>query len=86
METEMTPPPLTTDQEKILLELEMILSTVKQIDNNLKKSINLLNNDAFDANAPGGPKKTTEEGQHYNELVKSNVQKITEILHLLDTI
>lgn len=63
------PKTLTTLQEKALMELEMILTTVKQIDSNLQKSIALLDSGSTPAN--------------YSALVAANTKRIEEILQLL---
>lgn len=63
------PNTLTPLQEKSLMELEMILTTVKQIDSNLQKSIALLDSDTIPAN--------------YSALVATNTKRIKEILQIL---
>lgn len=62
--------PLTAEQEKVLMELEMILTTVKQIDSNLVRSIALLDS-----------KEPTQS--NYAALVTANSKRIEEILELL---
>lgn len=62
--------PLTAEQEKVLMELEMILTTVKQIDSNLLKSIALLDS-----------RESTQS--KYAALVTTNTKRIQEILELL---
>lgn len=59
-------------EDKILMELEMILTTVKQIDANLKHSIALL-----------GASPKNAENPKYRELVVANSGRIREILALL---
>lgn len=77
--------PLLKNQERILLELEMILTTVKQIDANILKSIDLLAGDQLPIYSSTEPiDEQTQEG--YKELVKKNVTKITDILNMLDSI
>lgn len=61
------PEKLSPDQEAVLMELEMILTTVKQIDSNLQKSIALLDDKSID----------------YTEIVHTNTRRIVEILELL---
>lgn len=77
------PDQLLKTQEKILLELEMILTTVKQIDANILKSINLLAGDGLYNHSANSIDRKTQEG--YKELVKKNVSKITDILKTLDS-
>lgn len=67
---------LEPNQEKILLELEMILTTVKQIDSNLDRSIGLLQNPI-----EAGQAKT--DVVDHNELVRKNTQIIKSILETL---
>lgn len=72
-------------QETILLELEMILTTVKQIDSNILKSIELLaGNSTTTRSSIGSIDQTTRES--YGELVRKNTAKISEILRMLDSI
>lgn len=59
-------------REKILMELEMILTTVKQIDSNLKRSIALLESS-----------RDVSNSKSYRELVVANTGRIREILELL---
>lgn len=63
-------PQLTEQQGKVLLELEMILTTVKQIDANLQYSIDTLSGSSFNSAA-------------HQDLVVKNTQRLTEILALL---
>ncbi|KAK6460494.1 thioredoxin-like protein [Scheffersomyces coipomensis] len=58
-------------QNSILLELEMILSTVKQIDQNLINSIQLLSDSPHHNDHP-----------HYKELIQKNVIAINDILKM----
>lgn len=62
-------PQLTEQQGKVLLELEMILTTVKQIDANLQNSIDTLSGSSLDS--------------AHQDLVVKNTQRLTEILALL---
>lgn len=75
---------LLETQEKVLLELEMILTTVKQIDANIIKSIHSLSGDKEDIHSAKSINQ--EDQQSYNELVKKNATKITDILRMLDSI
>lgn len=61
---------LSKDQERIIMELEMILTTVKQIDANLRRSIDVLDS-------------TDSTNGNYRELVVLNAGRIREILELL---
>lgn len=56
------------EQKQILFELEMILQTTKQIDNNLAKCI-----DVVDDNVT----------PNFNDTIHSNVVNLKEILELL---
>lgn len=77
-------------QESILLELEIILSTVKQIDSNLVRSIDLLHN-RIPINTDNELKQQKTSIAHtqlkeldYNELIKENTESIKSILEALD--
>lgn len=65
-------------QEKVLLELEMILTTVKLIDSNLIRSIELLQ-DPIEIGKSG---KTVSYDP--TELVQRNTQIIREIIETLE--
>lgn len=71
-----------SQQETILLELEMILATVKEIDKNLIKSIDLLSNgSSFHKNSVSEEKPLNHVG-----VMKQSIDNITNILRLLDSI
>ncbi|KAG2734763.1 hypothetical protein G9P44_002769 [Scheffersomyces stipitis] len=66
---------LQKHQELILLELEMIRDTVKQIDANLVKAIELLQI---------GPVNSMNDSPDYKQVVRRSVHSITTILKSLD--
>lgn len=63
--------PMLPEQEQVLLELEMILATAKQINGNLEKSINLLE-EPFVGKAD------------YQRVLRDNTQSLQQILTLLE--
>lgn len=71
-------------QETILLELKMILETVRNIDRNIIKSIELLQ-DPASTNYHKNSKKTQID-LNYNDLVKKNIEAISDILRMLDSL
>lgn len=74
----------TKQKETILLELKMILETVKNIDKNITKSIELLQDPSpVSMNAEKNGRSATID-LNYNDLVKRNTQAITDILKMLD--
>ncbi|ODV76700.1 uncharacterized protein CANTADRAFT_58054 [Suhomyces tanzawaensis NRRL Y-17324] len=83
-----TPEPMSIDeyQETILAELNMILTTVKQIDSNLVKSIGLLE-ESVDIQKNGQPNLIwINDSLTYKEMVVRNVQALSDVLKMLDAI
>ncbi|KAK6455327.1 uncharacterized protein RJT20DRAFT_56301 [Scheffersomyces xylosifermentans] len=78
-ETAVASPTVQSQQELILLELEMIRDTVKQIDENLVKSILLLRNSNFKS----GSTSSVQKNEDYSNVVNSSVESITSILKML---
>lgn len=72
-------------QEAILLELKMILDTVKSIDKNLIKSIKLLREPTStglrDING-----NTTQVELNHDDLIRRNIETISDILGMLDSL
>ncbi|ODV67819.1 hypothetical protein HYPBUDRAFT_122695 [Hyphopichia burtonii NRRL Y-1933] len=80
-------------QEALLLELEIILSTVKQIDTNLIRSIELLQNtvsvDLEQQNRARARLTGTEKQQidiNFIDMIKRNTATISNILETLDSL
>mmetsp|Transcript_3805 Transcript_3805/g.4225 ORF Transcript_3805/g.4225 Transcript_3805/m.4225 type:complete len:96 (+) Transcript_3805:143-430(+) len=71
-------------QETILLELKMILETVKNIDRNIIKSIELLQ-DPTSVNLYKNNKQTQIDLNH-NGLIEKNIETISDILRMLDSL
>lgn len=63
--------PLTEEQETVLLELEMILATVKQIDAHVLETTELLNKPPLDPAS-------------YNQLLLRNIHSLKTINLLLE--
>ncbi|CUM46565.1 uncharacterized protein AC631_02019 [Debaryomyces fabryi] len=71
-------------QEAILLELKMILETVRNIDRNIVKSIELLQ-DPTSTNLHKSNNNTQKDLNH-NDLIKKNIEVISDILRMLDSL
>ena len=92
----------TEEQNEILQELELILATTRQINNNLVKSIELLGLDVeikesvilSDSGQKGSQnsiadtrtKPNSSMTYSYKEMVDKNVQVLTSILQVLNAI
>lgn len=99
---ELTMSDTTEQQNEILQELELILATTKQINNNLVKSIELLGLDveikesvmlsdseqkrSENSIADTGTKQKSPMTYSYKEMVDKNVQVLTSILQVLNAI
>lgn len=68
----MSPTPLTQDQQAILLELEAILATVKDINFNLTRSVQLLNERSPNTN--------------FNEVIRQNIHTFRQIISALESV
>lgn len=72
------------EQKTILLELKMILETIKNIDKNIIKSIDLLQ-DPSSTNLHRNGNKIQIDLNH-NDLIKRNTETISDILRMLDSL
>lgn len=71
-------------QEKILLELKMILETVKDIDRNIIRSIELLLEPTSTNLHKNGNKAQID--LNHSDLIKRNIEAISDILRMLDSL
>ena len=71
-------------QETILLELRMILETVKDIDRNIIKSIELLREPTSTNLHKNGHKVQID--LNHDDLIKRNIETISDILRMLDSL
>lgn len=71
-------------QETILLELKMILETVKDIDRNIIRSIELLLEPTSTNLHKNGNKAQID--LNHSDLIKRNIETISDILRMLDSL
>lgn len=71
-------------QEAILLELKMILETVKDIDRNISKSVELLQEPTPTYFHKNGSKSQID--LNHSDLIKKNTEAISDILRMLDSL
>lgn len=78
---------LSQDQETIILELEAILSTVKQIDSNVTKSIELLQQ-PFPAGRDAANKSSSQKvlELNYQEVILKNTELVSGIIESLKSL
>lgn len=78
---------ITSLQEQIIIELGMILDTVKEIDRNLVGAIKVLNNTKkqglLNGQAPTKATENIEQLSNFEELQKENARLLGNILDLL---